>query len=274
MPRQHPEPDDLLGTGEGVPAVAGNRDRAVRHRRLIQQATQLGLSLPQVLEAIPLFVPNTLPYTIPATTLFASCVVYGRLSHDNEVVAIKAAGVHLFTILKPALLLGMLTTLVTAGLYHTVIPHSQQMLYKQLLEDPEEVLYNMLRRDRCLRHPNLPYVLYVRDVQGKRLIDVVLKKRAKVKDPTTGKDRFVGYDFTAQRNEPAAGRSGRRQAVPRPGPVRDLRQEHVRRDRVDRPVPDGPAGRVERQGQGPHLGADVGRPARASDLLRGRVQRT
>ena len=44
-----------------------------------------------------------------------------------------------------------------------------------MLSDPEEVLYNMLRRDRCLRHPNLPYVLYVRDVQGRRLIDVVLK---------------------------------------------------------------------------------------------------
>ena len=89
-----------------------------------------------------------LPYTIPATTLFASCVVYGRLSHDNEVVAIKAAGVHLINILKPALLLGTITTLVTAGLYHTVIPLSQQMLYKQLLDDPEELLYNMLRRDR------------------------------------------------------------------------------------------------------------------------------
>src|SRR5206468_12781186 len=110
-----------------------------------QQANQMGLTLYQVLEAIPLFIPNMLPYTIPATTLFASCVVYGRLSHDNEVVAIKAAGVHLINILKPALLLGTITTLVTAGLYHTVIPLSQQMLYKQLLDDPEELLYNMLR---------------------------------------------------------------------------------------------------------------------------------
>ncbi|HVL13640.1 MAG TPA: LptF/LptG family permease, partial [Gemmata sp.] len=64
---------------------------------LIQQAMLMGLSLWQALGAIHLFVPNTLPYTIPATTLFASCVVYGRLSHDNEVVAIKAAGVHLIT---------------------------------------------------------------------------------------------------------------------------------------------------------------------------------
>jgi lipopolysaccharide export system permease protein len=154
-----------------------------------------------VIEAVPLFIPNMLPYTIPATTLFASCVVYGRLSHDNEVVAIKGAGVHLFTILKPALLLGVITTLVTAGLYHTIIPLSQQMLYRQLLDDPEELLYNMLRRDRCLRHQHMPYVIYVRDVQGKRLIDVVLKRRGKVTDPTTKQERFFGYDFTARIRE-------------------------------------------------------------------------
>lgn len=168
---------------------------------LFQQASQMGLSLSQVIEAIPLFVPNMLPYTIPATTLFASCVVYGRLSHDNEVVAIKAAGVHLFNILKPALLLGLITTALTAALYHTVIPLSQQLLYKQLLSDPEELLYNMLRRDRTLRHPNMPYVIYVKDVQGKRLIDVVLKKRAKVKDPKTGQEVFYGYDFTVRIRE-------------------------------------------------------------------------
>jgi lipopolysaccharide export system permease protein len=165
---------------------------------LFQQANQMGLTLTQVLEAIPLFVPNMLPYTIPATTLFASCVVYGRLSHDNEVVAIKSAGVHLINILKPALLLGMITTAITAGLYHTIIPLSQQLLYKQLLDDPEELLYNMLRRDRCLRHPNMPWVIYVKDVQGKELIDVVLKKRAKVKNPTTGKEDYLGYEYTAR----------------------------------------------------------------------------
>jgi len=168
---------------------------------LFQQANQLGLTLSQVIEAIPLFVPNMLPYTIPATTLFASCVVYGRLSHDNEVVAIKAAGVHLFNILKPALVLGFITTALTAGLYHTVIPLSQQLLYKQLLDDPEELLYNMLRRDRTLRHPNMPYVIYVKDVQGKRLIDVVLKKRAKVIDPASKQEVFFGYDFTARIRE-------------------------------------------------------------------------
>ncbi|VTU01209.1 permease family protein : Putative permease OS=Singulisphaera acidiphila (strain ATCC BAA-1392 / DSM 18658 / VKM B-2454 / MOB10) GN=Sinac_2241 PE=4 SV=1: YjgP_YjgQ [Gemmataceae bacterium] len=168
---------------------------------LVQQGMQMGLSVAQVVRAIPLFVPNTLPYTIPATTLFASCVVYGRLSHDNEVVAIKAAGVHLFTILKPAILLGVLAAAATAALYHTAIPLSQQVLYKQLLESPEELLYNMLRRDRCIRHPGMAYVMYVRDVQGKRLVDVIIKKRTKLRNSKTGQEAYFGYEVVARARE-------------------------------------------------------------------------
>ena len=168
---------------------------------LIQQASQMGLSPAQVVAIIPLFVPSTLPYTIPATTLFAACVVYGRLAHDNEVVAVKAAGVHLFTILKPALALGVLTTGVTAGLYYSVIPDTQQMLQREVLKDPEEMMYNALRRERCFRYPNFPYVMYVRDVQGRRLLDMVLKTRKKAKDKETGDEIMIGYDTVAWTRE-------------------------------------------------------------------------
>ena len=164
---------------------------------LIQQASQMGLSPIQVIAVIPLFIPSTLPFTIPATTLLASCIVYGRIAHDNEVVAIKGAGVHLFTILKPALALGALTAGITGGLYHTVIPMSQQWLQQEILRDPEEVLYNQLRRDRCLRHPTFPYVIYVKDVQGRRLIDLILKERAKA---ASGQG-YAGYDRVIRARE-------------------------------------------------------------------------
>ncbi|MBA4066022.1 MAG: hypothetical protein C0501_20345 [Isosphaera sp.] len=180
-----------LGALTGLLVIAG----------LVQQAALLGLSLTQTLQAVPLFVPNTLPYTIPTTTLFATCVVYGRLSHDNEVVAVRAAGVHLFHLLKPAFLLGCLAAAATAALYHTAIPRSQQLLHQQLAANPEEIVYNLLRRDRCIRHPGLGYVLYVRDVQGKRLIDVVLKRRARVKDGRTGQESYAGYDVVSRARE-------------------------------------------------------------------------
>ncbi|MBN9521871.1 LptF/LptG family permease [bacterium] len=167
---------------------------------VVQQASQLGLGPAQIVAIIPLFVPSTLPYTIPATTLFAACVVYGRLAHDNEVVALKAAGVHLSTIIRPALLLGVLTTAATGALYYAVIPQTQVRLQEEALRDPEEVIYNTLRRDRCLRHPTFPYVLFVRDVQGRRLIDVVIKNRAKMTD-AKGEEMYMGYDVVFRARE-------------------------------------------------------------------------
>ena len=58
---------------------------------IVAEASQQGLNPAQVLAVIPLLVPSTLPYTIPATTLFAACIVYGRLAADNEILAIRAA---------------------------------------------------------------------------------------------------------------------------------------------------------------------------------------
>lgn len=166
---------------------------------VVQQANQLGLSLGQTIAAIPLLVPSTLPFTIPATTLFAASVAYGRLSHDNEAVALKAAGVDLFAVLRPAVVLGILAAVTTFGLCHSIIPLSQIALQQQVMNDPEEVIYNLLKRDRSFRYPNAPYIIYVREVQGRRLLDVVLKRRKKT---LPGQNiHAAGYDSIVRANE-------------------------------------------------------------------------
>ncbi len=159
---------------------------------LIQEATQRGLSPGQILMVIPLLIPNTLPYTIPATTLFATCVVYGRMAHDNEVLVLKAAGVNILHLLKPALVLGMATTFVTMYLYYDTIPRTQRIMRQKVLSDAEEVLYGLIKRDGCLRQPGMQYVMYVREVQGKRLLDVIFKRRL---------PNAQGYDVVARTRE-------------------------------------------------------------------------
>ena len=64
----------------------------------------------QILAVIPLLIPSTLPFTIPSTTLFATCLVYGRLSADNEITALRATGVHLGRVILPCLLLGVVAS--------------------------------------------------------------------------------------------------------------------------------------------------------------------
>jgi lipopolysaccharide export system permease protein len=144
---------------------------------VVAEASQRGLGPAQLLAAIPLIIPSTLPYTIPATTLFATCLVYGRLSADNEILAIKAAGIHLSRVIWPAVLLGILTSAATFALYYHVIPASQYTMRVQFLKDIEELLYTMLKQDRCVNHPRLNYAIWVRQVQGRELLDAIFKRR-------------------------------------------------------------------------------------------------
>src|SRR2546421_11267879 len=83
---------------------------------IVAEASQQGLGPAQILTAIPLLIPSTLPYTIPATTLFATCIVYGRLAADNEILAIKSAGINISRVVTPGLVLGITMSAVTMRL--------------------------------------------------------------------------------------------------------------------------------------------------------------
>src|SRR4051794_25832718 len=135
---------------------------------LIAEATQQGLAPTQILAAIPLLIPSTLPYTIPATTLFATCVVYGRLSADNEILAIKASGVNLVHVVTPGVALGLVMSGVTMGLYYRTIPYTHHLLRAMVLSDAEELLYSMLQKQSQISHSQLPYAMFVKGVQGRK----------------------------------------------------------------------------------------------------------
>jgi lipopolysaccharide export system permease protein len=144
---------------------------------IVQEASQQGLGPAQILKIIPLLVPGTLPYTIPATTLFAVSVVYGRLAHDNEITAIKAAGIPLTKVLWPGVIVGTLTSIAVLGLYQRFIPECHHELRNTAMNDIEELLYARLRRDLSFNEPRVNYAIWVKEVQGRRLIRATFKKR-------------------------------------------------------------------------------------------------
>lgn len=145
----------------------------------VLQQLQFGASLGQVARMLPLLVPISMPWIVPPACLFASCVVYGRLAHDNEAVVLKAAGVDLLEILRPTLALGLLATLGTAALQFSITPYSWRQTKESLLTDPEEAICLALKKDRMMKFPAKKdtIVLYVRDVQDRRLLDVIVKRR-------------------------------------------------------------------------------------------------
>jgi lipopolysaccharide export system permease protein len=156
---------------------------------IVAEASQQGLSPSQIIGVIPLLVPSSLPYTIPATTLFATCVVYGRLAHDNEILAIKAAGVNVMKAVWPAVVLGGLMSAASMGLYYRLIPYTHFLLRSQFLNEVEEYLYSLLKKDHAIKQPGLNYAIFVRSVHGRQLEDAIFKRR----DPKT-----QHYDVSAR----------------------------------------------------------------------------
>jgi lipopolysaccharide export system permease protein len=163
---------------------------------IVAEASRHGLGPAQILAIMPLIVPSTLPYTIPATTLFATCVVYGRLAADNEILAIRAAGVNLLVVIWPAVLLGVLMSAVTVGLYWQLIPTTHHMMRAMVLDDVEDFLYAMLRQENCLKYPKMNYELFVKRVQGRKLLETEFKRR----DPKTKQIDLVARAREAELN--------------------------------------------------------------------------
>jgi lipopolysaccharide export system permease protein len=168
---------------------------------IVAEASQHGLGPAQLFEAIPLLIPSTLPYTIPTTTLFACCVVYGRLAADNEILAIKAAGINLIKVVTPALVLGVAMSSLTMGLYYRIIPYTHYVLRAMVFKDAEEFMYATLRRVKKVENSSLPFSLYVEGVQDRKLINPVVYR----KDPH-GKTDLVAMAHDAELHVDVANR--------------------------------------------------------------------
>ncbi len=143
---------------------------------VVQEASRQGLGPENIIELIPLLLPGTLPFTVPATMLFAVSVVYGRMAHDNEITAIKAAGVPMRVVILPAFALGSLLSMIVFSLYWQFIPHTHNQLRESVFTEFETLIYARLRHQHCFQEPKVNYTMFVQDVQGRTLIQAIFKK--------------------------------------------------------------------------------------------------
>jgi lipopolysaccharide export system permease protein len=144
---------------------------------VVGEAMHLGLSPDDIVHFVPLIVPSTLPFSVPVSLLFAATVVYGRLASDNEIVAIKTAGVHPFKVLFPVYLLGAILSAVLFHASATWIPRSSHTAKLVIFKNSEEMFYKYLRRDHELKNPHWPFQIYCRAVEGKTMIQATFKHR-------------------------------------------------------------------------------------------------
>jgi len=78
--------------------------------------------------------PYLFAFTIPMATLIAILLAYARLAHDNELTAMKAAGISFYQTIPPVALLAGFACLVTLVLSNFVLPHANSAFKRTVLE--------------------------------------------------------------------------------------------------------------------------------------------
>ena len=94
-----------------------------------------GVSISSIAKVFFLYIPRLLGYTLPTACLITIMLAFGRLSADNEIVAMRANGIYLKSLLFPLLILSLILSLFSIILNGTIIPnahHEQRKLLKDV----------------------------------------------------------------------------------------------------------------------------------------------
>ncbi len=90
--------------------------------RLTDFALVHGVALKTIGEIVGYVVISLLPVLFPMALLFSVLLTYGRLSQDSEIVAMKASGLAMGTLIMPALLLALVVGIVSAQTSFVIAP--------------------------------------------------------------------------------------------------------------------------------------------------------
>jgi lipopolysaccharide export system permease protein len=104
-----------------------------RMLKLIELIIDKGVPFSEILSLFTALLPSFFVITVPLSFLLATIIAFGRLSADSEVVAMKAAGLSLYQLAKPILVLAIMVSLFTGWLTTYAEPLGRSSLRQQLL---------------------------------------------------------------------------------------------------------------------------------------------
>ena len=152
--------------------------------RAIDRFLGKGLDIFTILEYLYLNLAWIIALSVPMSLLISSVMTYGRMSQDNEITALKSAGVNLFSIIKPALWFGSVVGFLLCLFNNFILP---------------DMNYNarLLARDIYQKKPELTiepgyfvdmipqYTMIVKELDGKEFKDVKIFSKNTSSEQTT-----------------------------------------------------------------------------------------
>jgi lipopolysaccharide export system permease protein len=120
--------------------------------RLVELIVNKGVGLGTVLELFVYILPYSLVVTIPMSVLLAALITFTRMASEGEVLALKASGVSLVRLIRPAILFGLAASALTLIITIWILPFSNhafkslvfEMTRRQVSVGIQEGIFNTL----------------------------------------------------------------------------------------------------------------------------------
>lgn len=134
-----------------------------------------GVPVWAVLKLLLYKMPSLLVLTFPVSTLFGTAMAIGRLSKDNELIALRTSGVSIFRIARPILCVGLFVSLLSFVTNERIVPYAnyvsnniiRQIIYRQPLPEVKE---NVFFKDPQNRY----YYARRVDMKSKRMENIMV----------------------------------------------------------------------------------------------------
>lgn len=121
---------------------------------LLRPLTEHGLDAGQAAKMLSYFMPAMMTYSLPIAALFATTVVYGRLAADNEITAMRAAGISFSPVLgigMPALVLGLMVSLISLLFLCFIVPVFTLKVERVVYSNLAQLISNEIERTHQIK---------------------------------------------------------------------------------------------------------------------------
>jgi len=130
---------------------------------------ELPISL--IFKMVGLLIPQALTFTMPWGILVAALIVFGRMSQDLELQAIRAAGIGLVPLVAPVILFGLFLSAICFYNNAVVVPMTLQKFKSVLLDIGRDNPAFLIRAGEAMdRFPG--YRIYIGKKNGTDLSDI------------------------------------------------------------------------------------------------------
>jgi len=139
-------------------------------------------------------IPYLFAFTIPMATLIAILLAFARLANDNELTAMKAAGISFYQTIPPVAMLAGFAWLLTLALSNFVLPHANSA-FKRTVLDMARSRGQLILKERIFNDQFAGLVFFINSISpdGKHLRKVFISdsRSAETKSSIVAEEGFV-----------------------------------------------------------------------------------